>query len=370
MPSDKVRGVLLAGAAAALFGASTPLAKVLTGEVDAILLAALFYLGSGISFSLIALIKRLAANKNQGKNKSNSNGAAIRKRDLPYLALIVATGGIAAPVLLMTGLRQCSGTSASLLLNLETAFTAVIAWIFLRENFDRRLILGVIAITAGGAVLSFNNSNVKPDIAFNVGSVFVALACLCWAIDNNITRQVATIEPSQIALIKGLAAGCVNFTLAMMLHQTVPAWPIVAAAMVIGFLGYGVSLVLYVLALRYLGSARSSAYFATAPFIGAMLSIILLHDPVGPGLLIATVLMAAGVYLHISEHHEHCHQHESLEHEHEHVHDIHHRHIHLPEVEPVGGLDSGVSHSHKHSHEALEHSHAHYPDLHHRHEHS
>ncbi len=364
MLSDKVRGVLLAGAAAALFGASTPLAKLLTGKVDAILLAALFYLGSGISFSLIALLKRLGASKNK------SNGAAIKKRDLPYLALIVATGGIAAPVLLMTGLQQCNGTSASLLLNLETAFTAVIAWIFLRENFDNRLILGVIAITAGGAMLSFNNSSGASGIAFNFGSIFVALACLCWAIDNNITRQVAGLEPSQIALIKGLAAGCVNFTLAMILHQALPAWPVIMAAMTVGFLGYGVSLVLYVLALRYLGSARSSAYFATAPFIGAMLSIILLHDPVGPGLLIAAVLMAAGVYLHISEHHEHWHHHEYLEHEHEHIHDIHHRHAHSPEDEPVGDIDGEASHSHKHSHEVLEHSHVHYPDLHHRHEHS
>jgi len=361
VPSDKVRGILLAGAAAALFGASTPVAKLLSGKVDPILLAALFYLGSGLSFSLIALVKRLGGIR--------ANGAAIKNRDLPYLALIVLSGGIAAPVLLMSGLQQCSAVSASLLLNLETAFTAVIAWVCLRENFDRRVIFGVVAITAGGVMLSLNNSADSLTPAFNFGSVFIALACLCWAIDNNITRQVADLEPSQIALIKGLAAGCVNFTLAAALHQQLPPWPIVLAAMAVGFLGYGVSLVLYVLALRYLGSARSSAYFATAPFIGALLSIIIFHNPVGPALLIAALLMAVGVYLHISEHHEHRHKHEAMEHEHEHVHDIDHRHAHRPEDEPVGGLKSGVSHSHKHSHDALEHNHPHYPDLHHRHEH-
>jgi drug/metabolite transporter (DMT)-like permease len=345
-------GVPLALAAAALFGASTPFAKLLLGNVTPWLLAGLLYLGSGIGLAAIDALRR-------------STGAApaeapLRRADVPWLAATVIAGGVMAPVLLLYGLAQSSAAATALLLNLEGLFTLAIAWLVLRENVDRRIALGAAAILGGAALLSW-----QPQVGSGIGwgALAIAGACLFWAIDNNLTRRLSGADPLQIAAVKGLVAGAVNLTLA--LAQGAP-WPGVATALLagaVGLAGFGISLVLFVLALRHLGTARTMAYFSTAPFIGALLAVALLGEPVTTTLLLAAALMGAGLWLHLAERHEHRHEHAPLAHEHRHVHDLHHRHRHRP-IDPAG-----EPHSHAHAHARLVHGHPHYPDLHHRHGH-
>lgn len=355
---NRFKGVFLAAAAAALFGMSTPLAKLLEQEIAPVMLASLFYLGTGIGFALLSALS--------GSRKKQSKTLFLSRADLPALTVVVTAGGIFAPVCLMIGLSYSSASSASLLLNLEAVLTALIAWVYFHENCDNKIILGMIAITAGGAVLSLDGA-----LPSNIlGPLLITLACLGWAIDNNFTRKIAAADAKQIAMIKGLVAGLVNLAIALALGQKLPNSEAISAALLLGFVGYGLSLVFYVMALRDLGNARTSAYFATAPFLGAILSLLIFHEPITAQLALAAILMGVGVYLHISEQHEHIHNHEELEHEHEHVHDLHHRHEHASGDEPSQRKDgSEVPHTHKHQHESLKHSHTHYPDLHHRHRH-
>jgi drug/metabolite transporter (DMT)-like permease len=260
--------------------------------------------------------------------------------------------------LLMLGLSHTTASSGSLLLNLEGLATLAIAWVVFRENVDRRLLLGAAAILAGAIVLSWHGQGLSLDS----GGLLIAGACLCWGIDNNLTRKLSAADPVQIAMLKGLVAGATNLALALVLGAKLPGAGPVAAGAVVGFLGIGVSLVMFMLGLRHLGSARTGAYFAVAPFIGAVLGIAIFGDSVAPQLLMAGLLMAVGLWLHLAERHEHGHQHEALEHEHLHTHDAHHQHEHDgPVNEP---------HSHWHRHAPLRHQHPHYPDLHHRHSHS
>jgi drug/metabolite transporter (DMT)-like permease len=233
-----------------------------------------------------------------------------------------------------------------------------IAWVVFRENVDRRLLIGAFAILGGATLLSWEGST-----AFNWGALLIAGACLAWGIDNNLTRKLSSADPVQTAMIKGLAAGIVNLSLALLQGASLPGSSTLLAAGVVGFLGYGVSLVLFVLGLRYLGTARTGAYFSLAPFIGAVLAVFLLDEVLSVRLLIAGGLMGIGLWLHLSERHEHEHVHEEMVHEHAHNHDEHHRHEHGPN-DPVG-----EPHAHWHRHARLVHRHPHYPDLHHRHSH-
>lgn len=343
-------GVPLALASAVLFGASAPFAKLLLGAMPPQLLAGCLYLGAGLGLAIMrggraALGLPVAE-------------APLRRHDGPWLAAVVLFGGVAGPLLLMRGLAQSSAASGSLLLNLEGLFTMLIAWLVFRENVDRRLMLGAFAILAGAAVLSWSHGGVRLD----AGAALIAAACLAWGIDNNLTRKLSAADPVAVAAIKGLAAGGVNVALAFGLGAAVPPLAAIGAAAVVGFLGVGVSLVLFMLALRHLGTARTGAYFSLAPFIGALIAVLLLHDPMTLQLAAAGALMAVGLWMHLAERHEHAHDHEALEHEHLHVHDDHHRHPHDgPVTEP---------HTHRHRHEPLRHSHPHYPDLHHRHGHA
>lgn len=347
------RGIVMAIAAAVLFGASTPLAKALLGEgLPPQLLAGLFYLGSGLGLGALLLARRIMG--------SGAGEARLRLDEVPQLLIAVLLGGAVAPVLLMAGLARTTAASASLLLNLEGLVTMGIAWLFLRENVDRRLLLGAFAILAGAVLLSWSGGSVRPD----AGALLVAGACVAWGIDNNVTRSLSRADPMQITAVKGLVAGSANLSLALLTHASVPGASSVTAAMVTGFLSYGVSLVLFVLGLRNLGTARTAAYFSTAPFIGAVLSLVLFSEPLSGRLMAAGVLMGIGLYLHLREQHVHVHSHEEMEHEHRHVHDEHHQHAHGPADPP------GEPHSHRHRHEPLTHSHAHFPDLHHRHGHS
>jgi drug/metabolite transporter (DMT)-like permease len=336
-------------AAAALFGAGTPLAKLLLGALDPWLLAALLYLGCGLGLLGWRLARRAAP-------------VSLAPRERLWLAAVVLCGGMAGPVLLMLGLARMAAAPASLLLNAEAVLTALLAWFVFRENVDRRVALGMAAIVAGAAWLVWPGRVDWPGWG---PSLLVLGACLAWALDNNLTRKLSLNDASWLAMAKGLAAGSVNLVLAFAMGAHWPAPGALLAAGVLGALSYGASLALFVLALRSLGTARTGAYFSVAPFFGAVLAVLLLGEPVTPALLGAAALMALGVWLHLSESHAHTHRHEPLDHEHEHVHggDAHHDHVHEPPVPP------GTRHSHPHVHAPLVHSHPHYPDAHHRHTH-
>src|SRR5258705_6939757 len=247
-----------------------------------------------------------------------------RGRDLGWLGGAILFGGVLGPVLLMVGLTSTAASVSVLLLNLEAVFTALLAWFVFRENFDRRIALGMGLIVLAGVVLAWTPGT----LAFSSGALFVAGACLCWAIDNNFTRKIAANDAMAIAAAKGLIAGVVNIGIALAAGATLPSLSLSMAAALVGLAGYGVSLMLFIIALRELGTARTGAYFSVAPFFGAAVAIGLLHEPMTLALLAAGALMACGVWLHVSERHEHRHTHERLEHAHSHVHDEHHRHIH------------------------------------------
>lgn len=349
-----MKGVLYALLASLLFGVTTPFAKGFLDQVSPILLAGLFYLGSGVGLGLYLLVS-----KSKG---SGSTQAPLRRADFGPLACAVFAGGIVAPVLLMLGLSSTQASTASLFLNLESVFTAVIAWFIFKENFDRQLLIGMIVIVLGGVLLSVNLTD---GFTLSTGVLLIAGACLSWGIDNNFTRKVSNADPAQIACIKGLAAGITNVTLALALGAKLPSVSVAASSMVVGLLGYGVSLVLFVLALRHIGTARTGAYFSMAPFAGAAIAIFALKEPVTWQFLVAAALMGIGLWLHLSEKHAHEHTHEAMEHEHEHEHDDHHQHAH----EPGLAVAAGVKHTHRHKHEPMTHSHPHFPDMHHRHDH-
>ena len=345
------RNVGAALGAAVLFGISTPLAKELVGEVPPLLLAGLLYLGSGVGLlSLIAV--RIAARGRAGITWP-------RGADAGWLFGAILAGGAIGPFLLMLGLRRTDAASASLILNLEGVFTALLAWFVFKESFDRRIALGMAAIVAGGVVLSTGPALRAHGM---IGPLAIAAACLAWAIDNNLTRKVSVHDAMLIACLKGLIAGSVSVALALAAGAAMPARATVVESGVLGFFGYGLSLTLFVVALRGLGTARTGAYFSLAPFLGATFAVVL-GAPASASLLAAGVLMAFGVWLHLSERHAHVHRHAPTRHAHPHVHDEHHRHPHAP------GQDASEPHSHEHVHEPIRHAHAHTPDIHHRHEH-
>ena len=260
----------------------------------------------------------------------------------------------------MLGLAATASATASLLLNLEGVFTALVAWFVFSENFDRRIALGMALILAGGGLAAYEPGAFG---ALSGGALLVALACLAWAIDNNLTRKVSAGDPVTIAAVKGLAAGAVNLAIAAALGAALPTPLQAGCAALVGLLGYGASLALFVVALRELGAARTGAYFSTAPFAGIALALAVLGEVPAWTFWLALPLMAAGVWLHVSERHFHEHTHEPLEHAHGHVHDEHHQHEHAFD------WDGGEPHAHAHRHERMVHSHPHYPDIHHRHSH-
>lgn len=347
-------GILCALVAAALFGASTPFAKLLLDAFPPVALAGLLYAASGVGLLGWFGLRRFLFHHTRRE-------APLARRDLPWLAGAIAAGGVAAPVLLMVGLAATPAASAALLLNLEGVFTALLAWFVFRENVDRRIAFGMGLIVLAGVLLSWGGEAGAHGLS--LGAAAIAAACLGWAIDNNLTRKVSAADPVQIAGIKGLIAGAVNLGIAAAGGWTPPSLGALLGGAVVGLFGYGISLALFVRALRDLGTARTGAYFSTAPFIGAGLALLLLHET--PGLLFwaAAGLMAIGVWLHLTERHAHIHEHEALTHRHAHVHDEHHRHEHdFP-------WDGREPHTHDHEHRPLMHSHPHYPDIHHRHRH-
>jgi len=347
LASPQNPGILAALMAAVLFGGATPLAKLLLAGIDPWLLAALFYLGSGLGLMLWRRLRRTPA-------------SALASGDWPWLAGAIASGGVLAPVLLMVGLRHMPASGASLLLNAETVFTVLIAWAVFRENMAWRIALGLLAIVGGALLLAW-----PQETSFaSIGPTLAVLgACLAWGLDNNLTRRVSLNDASWIASFKGLIAGSVNLAIALYLGAPWPALPLILGAGAVGFVAYGVSLTLYVVGLRHLGTARAGAYFSIAPFFGAAVAVPLLAEPITARLLLSAAAMGLGVWLHLTERHQHAHTHEPVDHEHMHMHDEHHQHAHATCVA------AEAPHRHWHTHEPMAHSHAHFPDAHHRHQH-
>jgi drug/metabolite transporter (DMT)-like permease len=348
------RGVIYALLAAVLFGASTPFSKLLVGQVAPVMLAGLLYLGSGLGLLTCFIVRAMKP------NGQPTDIAHLTAPDLAWLAGAIVTGGIAGPVLLMLGLTLTPASSASLLLNMEGVLTALLAWFVFKENFDRRIFAGMVLIVIAGVLLSWEQ---RPAFGVPWGALAIVAACLCWAIDNNLTRKVSAGDAVQIAGIKGLVAGSVNLTIALTLGFSLPEMRTVLTAGIVGFFGYGLSLVMFVLALRHLGTARTGAYFSAAPFVGAAISLLTLGENPGTVFWIAAALMGAGIWLHLTETHEHEHAHELMSHTHAHSHDAHHQHEHDFE------WNGAEPHVHPHRHQVLRHAHPHYPDIHHRHKH-
>lgn len=346
-------GVIAALLSAVLFGVTTPVAKQLLLGTRPMLLAGLLYLGSGVGVSVLRAVQ------DRGWRPTGLMAA-----DRPWLALSILLGGIVAPALLMMGLARTDAAVSSLLLNLEVVFTAALAWMVFREPANSRVVVGLAAIFAGGLLLVWPaRSGIGASTAGLAPLGAIVGACACWAVDNNVTRKLSASDARVLAAIKGLVAGATNTTLAFSLGASLPAWSHVLLTMALGFLGYGLSLVLFIVGLRQLGTARTGAYFATAPFIGAAVAMMLFGQPGDLTFWAAAACMGLGVWLHVSEHHEHEHVHEPLSHSHAHTHDEHHRHEH--------GFDwnDAEPHTHAHRHMRLRHSHAHFPDIHHRHGH-
>lgn len=283
----------------------------------------------------------------------------IPKSERSWLLGAIVAGGVLGPALLMAGLATSDAAAASLLLNVEGVLTAVLAWVVFRENADKSVVAGMVAIVLGGVMLSWQPGEAR----ISTGALLIVAACACWAVDNNLTRKVSTNDAMLIACLKGLVAGSCNTALAFATGSDFPGWFTISAALAVGFCGYGLSLALFVLALRELGTARTGAYFSVAPLFGVVISLILWPEVPGVLFWLAAALMAIGVWLHVRERHEHPHVHEELTHGHRHRHDTHHQHDH------THCWDGNEPHSHSHTHAGLKHSHTHYPDVHHRHPH-
>ena len=348
------QAVIFALLSAALFGVSTPAAKALLGAIDPTVLAGLLYCGAGFG---VAILRRIARPWIADTSAAETPLAA---NDMPWLAGAIVAGGIIGPLLLMAGLAHTDAASASLLLTLEGVATALLAWFVFHESFDARIALGMSCLVAGAGVLAWSGT---PTLSGLIGPLAITGACIAWGIDNNLTRKVSLADPLQIVELKGLIAGPFNLALGIWLGGKSPAFSPLLIAGLVGFVGYGISLVLFVLALRHLGTARTGAYFSTAPFLGAATAVMFLGEAVTMQLGIAGLLMAIGVWLHLTETHEHAHEHDPTEHAHPHVHDAHHQHVHGP------GDPTGEPHTHVHRHARLRHKHAHVPDMHHTHRH-
>lgn len=337
--------------AATLFGISTPLSKILVGDISPVFLVSFLYLGTAVGMFLIRIPLKSG-------HSSMAGEAGIRIPDVPWLVLAILAGGLIAPILLMSSLEITPAATASLLLNFEGVATMVIAFVVFREQVGKRIWIALGIIMVASILLSWN-----PDAAFglSVGAIGILLACVFWGIDNNSTRNISGKDPLAIVALKGFFAGSIALVLAFLGSNSLPGISLILAAMLLGFFCYGVSMVLFIRALRDLGAARTGAYFSIAPFIGAALSFVLLRENPDLPIVIAFGLMIAGALVLATERHTHLHHHIPIEHEHLHHHpEEHHRHDH--EGEAAG------DHSHPHVHEPLDHDHPHTPDIHHRHE--
>lgn len=352
-PRDgRIVGALCGIGAAVLFGVTVPLAKLLLPRSSPVVLAGLLYVGAGVTLMVATMGRRLLGRAPAGHE------TPLRAEDALSMLTIVVSGGIVGPILMLYGLQRLSGVTTALLLNLEAPFTIALAVVAFGEHLGKRETAAAALIIVGAASLGWNPTAARFDA---IGVCALVGACLSWAIDNNLTQRLSLRDPVALVRLKALGAGSATLAIAAALGQTLPGAGTIAAVMLIGGAGYGLSIVLDAYALRWIGAAREAAYFATAPFIGALAAVPLLGDHIGAFDLAAAAVMAVGVALLLRERHGHVHEHEALEHEHLHVHDAHHQHEHVgPLVEP---------HAHPHRHAPLQHDHPHVSDLHHRHRH-
>jgi len=337
--------ILQALLAALFFGASAPISKLLLGDVPPVLMAAFLYLGSGTGISLIKLYQRLTSNQKE---------AGIKRPDVIWLAGAIVSGGILAPIILMISLNNTPASTASLLLNFEGAGTTLIALIFFSESISRRALIAIFAITVASIFLS---TSFQGGFSLSLGSLGILLACFLWGVDNNFTRNISAKDPLTIVAWKGLVAGAFSLILGLFLDQQLPALIAILSILLLGFISYGLSTMLFIYSMRGLGAARTSALYGTAPLAGVLLSILIFKDPITLLFGIAAVLMAAGALLLANEEHAHFHIHMPVVHDHIHKHEEFHAHE-----------ETNIAHSHEHEHPLTEHEHGHMPDIHHRHE--
>lgn len=346
------RYAFLALFAAVLFGAGTPLAKLLLQDISPLMLAGLLYLGSGIGLLIIRLVRRPFTG-------DDNHEAGLRSKDYAWLAGAVIVGGIFAPVMLMWGLSKTAASATSLLLNFESVITTLVAAVIFHEAVGTRIWLASVVMLIGGLLLSYDPAM---PLSMSLNLLAVVGACFMWALDNNFTRKISASDPTTIAIIKGITAGTANTGLAFATAAAVPDAASIVGAMTLGLFSYGISLVLFIYALRHLGSARTGAHFSTAPFIGAVISVLLFNEPFTAIFMSALLLMIIATWLVLTERHQHGHTHESLVHAHKHSHDEHHQHRH-------DGMEGTGPHTHEHAHLPLTHVHPHLPDIHHGHKH-
>lgn len=339
--------------AAALFGMSAPFAKLFLGEVEPIILAAFLYLGSGLGLLLLKGIQWLWGT-------AVPSETPISKEDIPWLAGAILAGGIAAPIVLLFSLRETAAATASLLLNFEGVATTLIAALAFKEAVNRRAWIAILAITTATVLLSYAPGN---NWGLSLGALGILLACVLWGIDNNLTRNISAKDPLVIVIVKGLIAGLFSLLLALVLGNKIPEWRIIGGALLLGSLSYGVSITLFIRAMRHLGAARTSALFGTAPLAGVAVSLLLFSDSPGSLFLLALPLTIAGTIFLVNEKHTHFHAHSATFHDHWHVHDDHHPHPHAK------GEEGQDAHAHPHQHEPQTHEHHHLPDITHRHRH-
>jgi len=346
--SDERVGALYGLAAAALFGLSAPIAKRLLSDVSPQVLAGLLYLGAGLGLSAWRVARPV------------TQEAKLQRSDLRALAGVVVCGGVLGPLLMLIGLSRTTAVVGSLLLNLEGPFTMALAVVVFREHLGRYGMLAGGLIVAGACILGVARGSIQLD---GLGMLAIAAACAAWAVDNNLTQRLSLRDPFAVVRIKSLSAGTFNLLLGLAFGGKLPSIPMLVAALLLGLGSYGASVVLDAYALRLVGAAREAAYFATAPFVGALVSAFVFGERLRTLDVLAMVLMAAGVAALLRERHSHLHRHDAADHEHLHVHDEHHHHSHGPN-DPVG-----EPHSHAHHHDPIQHDHPHLPDLHHRHRH-
>ncbi|MGZ9164256.1 MAG: EamA family transporter [Anaerolineales bacterium] len=345
MRANNIGYVFQALLAALFFGASAPISKLLLGDVPPVLMAAFLYLGSGIGISLIKLSQRI---------KSEQMEAGIKSPDVKWLAGAIISGGIMAPIVLMTSLKNTPASTASLLLNFEGVGTTLIALFFFRESISRRALTAIFAITVASIFLS---TNFAGGFGFSLGALGVLLACMLWGVDNNFTRNISAKDPLTIVAWKGLVSGTFSLLLGLLLGQQLPALITVLSILLLGFISYGLSTMLFIYSMRGLGAARTSALYGTAPLAGVLLSFVIFKDLITLLFGVAAILMIGGALLLANEEHAHFHIHMPVVHEHRHTHDELHKHD-----------DADAVHSHDHEHPRTEHEHDHMPDIHHRHE--
>ena len=348
MKSSTLPFILQALIAALFFGASAPIAKLLLGDdIAPIFLAAFLYLGSGAGTFLFRLTQRM---------RSKDAEADIKSPDIKWLAGAIIAGGILAPIILMISLQNTPASTASLLLNFEGVGTTLIALLFFKEAIGRRAWIAILVITLASIFLS---TNFDEGFGLSLGALGIILACVLWGVDNNFTRNISGKDPLAIVAWKGLAAGTFSFFLAYFLGNTLPSLTVILGTLVLGFVSYGLSTMLFIRSMRGLGAARTSALYGTAPRAGVLLSIFLFGEIPSFSFVIAAVLMIGGALLLINEEHSHSHTHTAMFHEHSHSHD-----------DSAHGHDTAKGvHSHEHEHPAEEHEHDHMPDIHHRHGH-